>query len=90
MAKKKTKTGVKESDGSYVLKLVLYAIVGSQWLWITNSDGTVRLGLPLGLAIGLWFASHDRFQIDRKIEYALILISMLIGFWSQTGIFINL
>jgi hypothetical protein len=90
MSKKKTKIERKESDGSYVLKLVLYAVVGSQWLWITNSDGSVRMGLPLGLVIGLWFASHDRFQIDRKIEYALILIAMLIGFWSQTGIFINL
>lgn len=90
MVKKKTKTVANESDGSYVLKLVLYVIVGAQWVWITSGDGTTRVGLPLGLAVALWFASHEKFQIDKKIEFALILVAMLVGFWSQTGAFVTI
>lgn len=86
--KKVTKEPV-ESDGSYFLKLVLYIIVGSQWLWINSGDGLSQTPLPIGLVVGLWFASHERFQLDRKIEYAILLVAMLIGFWVQVGIFIN-
>ena len=89
MAKRKTKNLTNESDGSYILKLVLYLIVGSQWVWILNNDGNVTVPIPVGLIIGLFFISHEKFQIDRKIEYAVLLVAVLLGFWAQVGVFIN-
>ena len=77
-----------ESDGSYFLKLVLYVIVGSQWVWFTADE--TQIPLPIGFVVGLLFASHDHFQIDRKIEYAILLIAALVAFWTQIGIFIQL
>jgi hypothetical protein len=80
MPKTKTK---KESDGAYLLKLVLYLILGAQWFRITKSN--MQIPVPYGFVIGLLFAAHDHFQIDRKIEYALLLISMFVGFWLPVG-----
>ena len=90
MVKAKSKRpSTKESDGAYFLKLVLYVILGSQWIWFTNGNGSVDISLPAGFIIGLLFARHDHFQLDRKIEYAVLIIAMLIGFWSQIGLFIT-
>ena len=75
-----------ETDGAYFLKLVLYIIIGSQWLWLVGADSAYVVPFPIGLVIGLFFASHEKFQIDRKIEYAILLIAMLIGFWAGIGI----
>jgi hypothetical protein len=85
MAKSKTKT----SDGSYLLKMVLYLIVGSQWLFFTDQGMTKTIPIPLGFIIGIMFASHDHFKIDRKIEYALLLAAMLVGFMGDIGVFVN-
>lgn len=82
MAKAKTKKNT-ESDGVYLLKLVLYLILGAQWIRITKS-GT-QIPIPYGFIVGLLFAAHDHFQIDRKIEYALLLAAMFIGFWLPVG-----
>lgn len=73
-----------ETDSIYILKLVLYLILGSQWLRITK--GTVTIPLPLGLLIGLLFARTERFSLDRKIQYAILLLSMFVGFWLPIGL----
>ena len=98
---KKTKTAKKsvkkivakknthESDGAFFLKLVLFLIFSSLWLRIEFSDGSL-LPLPIGAAIAVIYAMHDHFQIDRKIELALILTGMFISFWLPIGIFISL
>ena len=88
MAKKRSKS--QELDSVYFLKIVLYVIIGSQWIYLTNSTASTQIPVPLGLILGLWFAAHEHFQIDRKIEYALILIASVIGFWAQTGFYIKL
>ncbi len=80
MAKKKNN---QELDSVYVLKLVLYMILGTQWLRLTK--GSMQIPIPYGLIIGLMFASHDHFQIDRKVEYALLLASTFIAFWLPLG-----
>lgn len=80
MAKKKQ---TQELDSVYVLKLVMYMILGTQWLRFTK--GSTQFPLPYGLIIGLIFASHDHFQIDRKVEYALLLASTFIAFWLPLG-----
>ena len=87
MAKQKAK----ESDSTYFLKLVLYVILGSFWLKFHQpiSLGGIELhGAPLGLIIGLLFASHDHFQVDRKIEYAILIIVTIITFFLPAGIVI--
>lgn len=88
MVKKQKRKVAKESDSAYVLKLVMYLLIGSLWVKITYDDGG-QLPIPMGFVIGLFFAMHDHFQIDRKIEYALLLVAMLIGFWLPIGIYIN-
>ncbi len=73
-----------EADTIYLLKLVVYIILGSQWLRITS--GTNVTPIPIGFGIGLLFTTHDHFQIDRKIEYAILLMAMFFGFWVPMGI----
>ncbi len=91
MANKKQKRTAKtqETDSAYFLKLTLYLILGAQWLRIESLPDW-SLPIPLGLIIGLVFASHDHFKIDRKIEYALLLVSTFVAFWLPTGIVITL
>jgi hypothetical protein len=87
MAKKNTTTS--ESDSAYFLKLVLYVLLGSFWLRFATpiEIGYVTLnGFPIGLLLGLLFASHDHFQIDRKIEYAILVIVTIITFFLPAGI----
>lgn len=73
-----------EADSIYILKLVLYLILGSQWLRITK--GSMTIPLPLGLIVGLLFARTERFSLDRKIQYAILLLAMFIGFWLPIGL----
>jgi hypothetical protein len=82
MANKKTSD---ELDSVYVLKLVLYLILGSLWLRITLKSGS-EIPIPLGALIGLLFATHEHFRIDRKIEYAVLLVAMFVGFWVPMGL----
>jgi hypothetical protein len=81
---------VTELDSVYFLKLVLYLIVGAQWLRFENATGSTQIPIPVGFLVGLLFAAHDHFKIDRKIEFAVLLTSMLVGFWSQVGIYIHI
>ena len=87
MAKKKPQT--QESDSTYFLKIVLYVILGSFWLkfsepWVL---GDIQIhGFPLGMLVGLLFASHDHFQVDRKIEYAILIIVTIVTFFLPAGI----
>lgn len=88
MAKRKKFKYNQESDGLYFLKLVLYIVLGSQWLWLAPKNGA-HIPIPLGLALGLLIASHDRFRIDRKIQFAVLLVAALVAFWGQVGIYVT-
>lgn len=99
MAKAKPKTKTKkriikkkpvETDSAYFLKLVMYLILASVWVRVTNETGTTETPLPLGAVLALIFASHDHFQMDRKIEYALILVGMFVAFWLPVGVYVSL
>ena len=74
-----------EPDSLYILKLVLYLIVGSQWLKIQIRTNT-QIPIPYGALVGILFAMHDHFKIDRKIEYAVLLVAMFVGFWVPIGL----
>jgi hypothetical protein len=77
-----------ELDGVYVLKLLLYVLLGSMWLKLSNSE-SISFGVPVGLIIGLIFTAHEHFQIDRKIEYAALLVAMLFGYFAPYGLYVN-
>jgi len=85
MAKRKARKT--EKDSVYFLKLVMFFLLGAFWVRINVADGGI-LSLPFGLAAGVLFASHDHFAVDRKIEYAVLLIATalsayipIVGFW---------
>jgi len=89
--KRKKQTLTVEPDSKFFLKLVLYVILGSFWLKFQHPvqlGGFLFNGFPLGLLIGLVFASHDHFQIDRKIEYAVLIIVTIVTFFLPAGIVI--
>lgn len=92
MATKSTKSKKrqpKEADSAYFLKLVLYIILGATWIKfaIPLSFGAFQLnGAPIGLLFGIVLASHDHFAIDRKIEYAILIIMMILTYFLPAGI----
>ena len=89
--KKKRLPNKNESDSTYFLKLVLYVVLGSLWLKFATPlelGGFVFNGLPLGLALGIVFASHDHFQVDRKIEYAILIVMTILSYFIPAGILI--
>ena len=91
MANSKTKRKARtETESTYFLKLVLYLVIGSQWLWFVDAGLTKQFPVPAGFLLGLWFARHDHFKMDRKIEYALLLVAAFVGFWSQVGVYITI
>jgi len=45
--------------------------------------------LPVGLIVGVLFSSHEHFQIDRKIEYAVLVVAALVGLMIPFGLFIG-
>jgi hypothetical protein len=75
-------------DGVYLLKLALYVILGSMWIKASNGD-TIGIGLPAGFMIGLLFATHEHFRIDRKIEYAVLFVALLVGYFAPYGLYIS-
>ena len=89
--KKKKITQPTETDSAYFLKLVLYVVLGSVWLKFADPfiiGSVVINGLPIGLVLGLIFASHDNFQVDRKIEYAVLLVVTILSYFAPSGILI--
>lgn len=86
MAKKKLKKQTTEPDSVYFLKLVLYFLLGCLWVQFGGDDG---FALPVGLLIGIIFATHDHFQIDRKIEIAVLLIATILSFVAPIGFVLN-
>lgn len=69
----------KEADSAYFLKLVMYFIFGTFWVHVGTLDWVVPL--PVGFIIGMAFASHDHFQIDRKIEYGILIVAMFMSYF---------
>ena len=86
--KKRAKTP-QELDGLYLLKLALYVLLGSFWFKISKGQA-LYIPIPIGFMVGLIFASHEHFQIDRKVEYAALLVAMLVGYFAPYGLYINM
>ena len=79
-----------ELDGVFILKLLLYVILGSLWLKITKNGGNLHLPIPVGMIIGLLFTSHEHFRVDRKIEYAVLICAAVFGYIAPYGLFLSL
>ena len=86
--KSKAKSQAASFDGVYLFKMVLYLLLGSIWIKISDG-GDLNVPIPAGLIIGLIFTLHEHFQIDRKIEYAVMLVAMLFGYFAPYGLYIN-
>lgn len=89
MAKTKKRKSSQEFDGVYLFKLVLYLVLGSLWVQLAFGNST-KIGLPVGFIIGFILTTHERFQIDRKIEYAVLVIAMFFGYFAPYGLYISL
>lgn len=78
-----------ETDGAFLLKIVMYVILASVWIKFQEPIdlGFIGLqGIPIGLFVGLLVASHDRFQIDRKIEYVVLIVMTIVTYFIPAGI----
>jgi hypothetical protein len=79
-----------ETDGVYFLKLVVFVLLGT--LWIKFADPVTWMGLPLsgiplGLLIGLFLVHmFEKYQADRKIWYAILLVVTIICYFVPAGI----
>ena len=86
--KSRTQPSVQNWDGIFILKMVLYLILGAMWVKISHGS-SLHLPIPAGFIAGLLFAMHEHFQIDRKLEYTILLAAMLIGYIAPFGLYIN-
>lgn len=81
-----------ESDGKYFLKLVLCVILGT--LWLKFSAPVTFLGIPLGgIPVGMLFgllivSKFEKFQYDRKIWYAILILVTITSYFLPAGIVI--
>jgi len=87
---KKLKQKSSEPDSVYVLKLLLFVFLGSLWLRVGVDGTNWFVPMPLGFFVGLLLTSHDHFQIDRKIEYAVLVCAMLISFFLPFGLLLSI
>ncbi|HEY2004768.1 MAG TPA: hypothetical protein VGH44_06690 [Candidatus Saccharimonadia bacterium] len=74
MAKSTKKSAPKETDNVYFLKILIYFILGTIWVKFNG-----YIVFPFGLILGVVIAQKDHFAIDRKIEYAILLVSAILG-----------
>lgn len=81
-----------ETDGQYLLKLVLVVLLGTIWLKFGTPIQVgpfVTGGVPIGMLFGLFIISRfEKMQYDRKIWYAILLIVTIVSFFIPAGIVI--
>lgn len=82
-----------ESDGVYLLKLMLTAIGGLLWLRLADPVilfNSIPVGaIPVGAIVALiLIASLEKAQFNRKIMYALLVVVTIVGFFVDAGIVI--
>jgi hypothetical protein len=79
----KRKTVAREGDSAYFLKILIYFVFGTIWIKVGG-----YVVFPVGLLIGLLVTRHDHFVIDRKVEYAVLIIAALLGLMGY-GLFLS-
>ena len=88
--KKTTKKASAESNSAYLLKLLLFFILGTFWVRLVDFEVGIfnHLSLPVGFFIGLLLASHEHFQIDRKMEYLILIVATFVSYFLPMGLVI--
>lgn len=65
-----------ESDFAFLVKSALYLLLGTVWIaW-----GGHRW-LPIGVIVGFGLSKIEVLRINRKIEYALLVVGALFGLY---------
>lgn len=81
-----------ESDSTYLLKLVVFVLLGTLWLKFSHPVTWLNIpfsGIPIGLLVGLLLVSRfEKYQFDRKIWYAILIIVTIICYFVPAGIVI--
>jgi hypothetical protein len=79
-----------ESDSTYLLKLVAFVLLGTLWLKFhvpVTWFGMPFSGIPVGLLIGLLLVNKfEKYQVDRKIWYAILIVVTIICYFVPAGI----
>jgi hypothetical protein len=79
-----------ETDSTYFLKLVVFTLLGTFWLKFGDPViwfGIPLRGIPLGFFIGLILVNRfEKYQSDRKIWYATLLVVTIICFFVPAGV----
>jgi len=79
-----------ETDSTYFLKLVVFVLLGTFWLkfqqpvsWL----GVPFSGVPVGLLVGLLLVGKfEKYQSDRKIWYAILIIVAIVCYFVPAGV----
>lgn len=74
----------RESDFHLIVKLALYLVLGTFWVAVDN-----RRIIPVGVIAGFFLSKTEFFRVNRKIEYALLLVGALFGLFGR-GIIVSL
>lgn len=81
-----------ESDGIFLLKLIICVVAGSLWLKFLaplNILGLYLAGFPVGAIIGaLIIFNFEKRQINRKILLAVLVLTTVISYFVPAGIVI--
>lgn len=79
-----------ETDSAYFLKLVVFVLLGTLWLKFQRPVSWLGIpfnGVPLGMFGGLLLVGKfEKFQSDRKIWYAILVIVAIICYFVPAGI----
>ncbi len=86
--RQKVCTHTSQSDTAYFLKLIMYFICGTFWVRLIgiNFGPFEHLSVPLGLVVGVAFATYECSHVDKKIELAVLLAATFISFYLPVGI----
>ena len=86
------KEKVFETDGTYFLKLVLCVVLGTLWIKFGTPitwQGVTFASVPFGFFVGLLLVHQfEKYQSDRKIWYAILLIVTIVSNFLPAGIVI--
>ena len=79
-----------EPDSVYFLKLVVCILLGSFWIKFGAPlmiSGFIVTAIPVGLLLGLVLINRfEKYQSDRKIWYAVIIVVAIVSYFSPSGI----
>lgn len=81
-----------ESDSTYFLKLVVFVLLGTLWLKFQQPVSWLGIplnGIPVGMLVGLLLVGRfEKYQSDRKIWYAILIVVTIICYFVPAGVVI--